>query len=364
MKKLILSLLMATAITACGQKADFPKTSKPVIKIGAILPLSGSQTALGESSKAGMMKALADKNKEDLHYDYQLVFEDNQAKLASMPAIASKLILQDEVDAIGTTPSAMAKTIVPITDQKGKILYSISTEKKDYERFGKYAFVQGYSSIDMVNKVIEILKKQNADNMALFAQNIGIQAFLIQDFEKRLKEENIKYVINVSNPGETDFRLTIAQDKTNGFNKFVIMMFPPEQDIVLKQLLEAGIEKKDITGFSLDMGKATDMKKGIPTITNNYGTEDFVNEIQKEYNIESTLSSSEFYDFVNLMIEAYENLYKENQAKPMAEEVTAYIQAKKTFPCMSGECSVRPNGFIINQPTVRVYQDGKWVAED
>ena len=64
MKKLVLSLLMATALTACGDESgDKNKTeanAKPVVKIGASLPLSGDMTETGKNLQAAMSLAFQD----------------------------------------------------------------------------------------------------------------------------------------------------------------------------------------------------------------------------------------------------------------------------------------------------------------
>ena len=57
MKKLIVILCFALALTACKDEKKAPETQvKPVIKNGAIIPLSGPQAAMGEAAKAGMQK--------------------------------------------------------------------------------------------------------------------------------------------------------------------------------------------------------------------------------------------------------------------------------------------------------------------
>jgi hypothetical protein len=109
------------------------------------------------------------------------------------------------------------------------------------------------------------------------------------------------------------------------------------------------------------MSKVTDFKKGILTITNSYRSEDFIQTIQKEYHLVSTINSSGFYDFVALMIEAYEYFYKEKQIKPTAQEITTYIHNKKVFSCMSGTCVVNPNGFIVSDPIIRIFKDDRWI---
>ena len=84
MKKLILSLLTIAALTACGDKAEneVQEGTKPVIKIGATLPLTGDLAYAGQNMKAAMELSLKDiQKKEKLKYDYQLVFEDDGYEL-------------------------------------------------------------------------------------------------------------------------------------------------------------------------------------------------------------------------------------------------------------------------------------------
>ena len=360
MKKLIISLLMATALVACGEKTENKTTeSKQTIKIGGIFPLSGPQASMGEAAKAGMLKALKEKNLDSLHYNYELVFEDNQGKIPVMPAAATKLITQDKVDAISTITSAFAKVIAPLADQHNILLWDYSFEDKNYPRFGKYAFNQGISTQDIADKFYHDFAKNNIENIAVYAQNVGVLGLVTNNLEEKLQQQGLKYTINASNPGERDFRLSIAQNKENGFNKFLVMAFPPEREIIIKQLLEAGVAKDDIYALCLDMSPVIDLYEGIKNVTYSHGSKDFIDNLAKEYNLSSTFSSTGFYDFVNLVIEASENLYKKGE-KPTAEQINNYILAKGKYPCASGECDVKENGFILNQPIALVCRDQKW----
>lgn len=362
MKKYLLTLFMVLALTACDNKKDETQASnKPVIKIGAILPLTGSQATMGAAAKAGMQKALDDKDKSSLHYDYQLVFEDNQAKLPSMPAIANKLIMQDKVNAIGVITSPMARIIAPIADQHQILIYAFSIEEEKYERFGKYAFIQGMSTESVAQKLVEIFVADKIDNISLYMENIGVLGSLTAYLEQKLSKSDIKFEVNTFNPGERDFRIAIEKSKNKEFMHFLQAGFPPERDIILKQLSETGITNENIYSFGLDLGKPLKEYSNIKAVSYNQGTDEFMEEIQQKYSIDNIYGSAEFYDFVNMIIDTYETLYKEGH-KPTAEEVTAYIHNKKEFPCMSGQCVVHPNGFIINAPIIRVYKDGKWVT--
>ena len=360
MKKLILILCFALALTACKDEKKAPETQvKPVIKIGAIIPLSGPQAAMGEAAKAGMQKALKEKTNSDQHYSYELVFGDNQAKLQVMPTLANKIILQDNVDALATITSAMARVIAPITDEKEKVLYNFSIEQGDYQRFGKYTFTQGMPIDAIADKAEEFLTQKGMNDILIFAENIGIIGSLTTYLSKNLSEKNIRHNVNTFNPGERDFRVAIEKAKAEGYKYFFTFGFPPERTIIRKQLVESSVTNDYIYSFCMDLEKASDDNNNITTVTYNPGPSEFVESVQQEYNIDSTFGSAVFYDFVSLMIEAYEALYK-NGEKPTAEEITTYIHGKKKYPCMSGICIVNENGFITNDPVFRTFQNGKW----
>jgi len=360
MKKWLLSLCMVLALVACDNKKEEAQTEgKPVVKIGAILPLSGSQTDMGEAARAGMLKALAEKDTSALHYDYQFVFEDNQAKLASMPAIANKMVIQDKVDAIGVITSPMARVITPISDQKQILIYSFSIEEKDYKPFGKYAFIQGMSTESVAQRLVELLTSDKLDNVSLYIENIGVLGSLTSYLEQKLSKTNIKYEVNTFNPGERDFRIAIEKSKVKGFTNFIQAGFPPERDIILKQLKETGISNENIYSFGLDLSKPIDAYSGIKAVSYNQGTDDFIQSIQQDYHIDNVYGSAVFYDFVNLMIDSYESLFNENE-KPSAEKIVSYVHSKKEYKCASGQCLVQDNGFILNKPTIRVYKDHQW----
>ena len=177
--------------------------------------------------------------------------------------------------------------------------------------------------------------------------------------EQKLSKTNIKYEVNTFNPGERDFRIAIEKSKVKGFTNFIQTGFPPERDIILKQLKETGVSNENIYSFGLDLSKPIDAYSGIKAVSYNQGTDDFIQSIQQDYHIDNVFGSAVFYDFVNLMIDGYESLYNENE-KPSAEKIASYVHNKKEYKCASGNCVVNDNGFILNQPILRKFADGKW----
>ena len=115
MKKVLLSLLMATSLVACGEKTEAPKeNTKPVVKIGVILPLSGNNSAMGEASKKAMLMAIADNTKQSNKYNYEIIFEDNQMITSKTAVIANKLININKVDVISLSFLLMVSLLLQL----------------------------------------------------------------------------------------------------------------------------------------------------------------------------------------------------------------------------------------------------------
>ena len=71
MKKIILSLCMVLALASCDDKKETAQANaKPVIKIGATLPLSGDLSYVGIGAQNALNMLLDKWQKENTKYDY------------------------------------------------------------------------------------------------------------------------------------------------------------------------------------------------------------------------------------------------------------------------------------------------------
>ena len=114
MKRWLLSLCMILALAACdNKKEEAQEATKPTIKIGAILPLSGDLAVWGNSEKQGLI--LAQENlPKDLKNKYELVVEDSSNANKNIQHIAQKMISVDKVDAVITMFDPAANIVGPI----------------------------------------------------------------------------------------------------------------------------------------------------------------------------------------------------------------------------------------------------------
>ena len=97
MRKWLLSLCMVLALTACDNKKEEAQAdSRPVVKIGVMLPMSGEIAEFGETSRYAVEFAAADH--EDSPIKFEIIFEDDTFTPSRAAMIANKFISVDKVD--------------------------------------------------------------------------------------------------------------------------------------------------------------------------------------------------------------------------------------------------------------------------
>ena len=127
MKKRIVAAMCSTLLAAgllagCGLASNTTQTAadNDVIKIGAVVPLTGDVPALGESAKNGYQLAV-DKINANGGIDGKqvvIIFEDDENQPSKAPTVAQKLITQDHVVGIvGATNSKCSIPMGPICTQ-------------------------------------------------------------------------------------------------------------------------------------------------------------------------------------------------------------------------------------------------------
>ena len=81
MKKLILSLCIILALSACKDENEPKEQTKPVVRIGATLPLTGGFSETGNSAKQALLIAFEKWQQKDMKYRYELFVEDDAKEI-------------------------------------------------------------------------------------------------------------------------------------------------------------------------------------------------------------------------------------------------------------------------------------------
>lgn len=356
MKKLIIILCFISLIGACDNKKEAQKPQeKPLIKIGAVLPLTGDGAMLGASLKAGILAALEDKLNGNLKYHYEAIFEDNQQQPAKSAIAANKLIASDKVNMLVTFTTGSGRVVAPIAEN-AKLLNLVATlEDENAEPMGKTTFWQGPTLQSYHRTLLKAFEKRGVKKLTLLAAHVGVACVGTEHLADLLKEKGVDVKVECFNPTDRDFRLPLQKYIKDGFEYFYLQFFPPQTDIIVHQLKEQNILPEHMFGSGIDTGTDMTIFENINHVGGNSGSPEFVDRLMREYKVDNVYMAASSYDLINLAIDAFENA----QDIKNIDEITAYIKEHATRKCESGDCKLLPNGFIANEAEWRTYKNGK-----
>ena len=358
MKKWLLSLCMVLALTACKdeKKETTTTNTKPIVKIGAILPLSGDLAVWGNSEKQGLMLAKGNLP-ADLKNKYELVIEDSSNANKNIQHLAQKLISVDKVNAIITMFDPAANIVGPMASANKIIHFGQSWFPQyvtDEYNYNVYADMKEEAQL-----IANYLANKKIKKVYLFTVNqtgfIGGTDILKQ----LLKEQSIEYQETTFNFGQTDFRTDIVKAKSFEAQAYIIGAFAPEADILTKQLKQINGEDIIITGLDLGLNIANkSLYEGSvfasPAIPNN----SFLKDYQTKYNDENYLFGATVgYVSFNALVHAFENNQKNNN-NPVAE----FLCSNHNIPTIYAEDITKDKGLIYIPAKLLTITQDKLIA--
>ena len=354
MKKWLLSLCMVLALTACdNKKEETQANAKPVIKIGAILPLSGDLAVWGNSEKQGLM--LAQENlPEGLRNKYELVIEDSSNANKNIQHIAQKMISVDKVDAIITMFDPAANIVGPMATTNKIIHFGQSWFPQyvtDEYNYNVYADMREEARL-----IAEYLAQKGIKKVYLFTVNqtgfIGGTDILKQLLEKR----EIEYQETNFNFGQTDFRTDIVKAQSFEAEAYIIGAFAPEADILTKQLKQINGEDIIITGLDLGLNIANRRLYkgsvfGSPAIPEN----SFLSAYNTKYDDENYLFGATVgYVSFNALVNAFENSQILDK-----QDVASFLSENNNIPTIYSEKIIKDGGLIYIPSKLLTIKDDK-----
>jgi len=254
MKKsvIIISIIVVGAL-AIGLIVTQTKKEPAVIKIGAILPLTGDFASFGEEIKKGMEIAREEyDNRTGLSFN--IIYEDDQSlsPVSSVNA-ANKLIQMDKVHVGMTMLVEESRPIAPIFNKNKIPLIVLWDSNKFIKDAGEYIFSNGFST----EKAGEIMAQFAYSKLGLkrvaLIKHVDPWAEIISDsFEASFKKlgGSIEYK-DALQPTETDYKTVIAKIKKKDVDGVYFALVPPNSALFLIQAKELGLKSRLLTGDAL-----------------------------------------------------------------------------------------------------------------
>lgn len=323
MKKFILSLMMATALTACGDDNEANKNvsqnTKPVIKIGASLPLSGNLAVYGKALQKSLDLALKDQDKNKLKYDYKVIIEDDEYDVKKALTNLNRFKSIDHVNAVMSFWGNVG-TITSDWAEKNRVIH-MSCAASDKVGLGYYNFNHATQPKTLLNRILKFYRDNNFKKIGIaYLQALEIQEF-IDHFVPILKENGFEVVfVTAFNPQEKDVKMEILKMKETKPDVVEVLMNSPLINIFGKASKELGF---DVPMSSINnMTDALEEYEGQTFVTEDSGKASFTEHFETKTGVQQTACVVNYYDGFNMLVNAYENTpVKEGETVPSNEDV-------------------------------------------
>ena len=341
MKKILFALLAATMLIGCQEKKD-----DNVIKIGAILPLTGTIGSAGIDSKNGLELAIAKANTMLTTYNYQLeiVYEDHKSSAKDAVAAINKLITTDQIDLVYCQLTNTSLAIKPIVTAKKIPTFAVSgaIDLLENSQYVYRNYINPYYYAEETLKCISQLSS-NA-NMCVIYSNTDFGISMFDGLQKASHSSNI----NISN--------SYAYDDTSSDYKSLIYKVLNENPevktiyvagvgrnlgMIIKQLKQLGFQGNIIGGIELPydevIGAIGENHSNIYYIDFAFTPNDIDNEISKTFTEEYILAYGETpntsaalaYDAIMVITNVIQNKGNFTDIDMVTKGVTGSITVKE-----------------------------------
>ncbi|MEN9405654.1 MAG: hypothetical protein RLY47_613 [Candidatus Parcubacteria bacterium] len=357
--KWILGVVVLAVIVWIGMSmGDKAPETKPIIKIGATLPLTGNVAMLGESAQQALLLA-QEQISEKTKYQYELVVEDDQFKPAMGATTANKLISIDGVSAVLSFGSPVGNAVSPITEA-AKVPHINFFASDMHVADGDYNFVHYTPPYEDSRVFISELGKRGIKSIVFFAQydNPGVGA-IIEAFETDIVGTDIEVLSTQKfTTGTRDFRTLITSVKGLNPDIYVLEATSPELETLTTQLREAGVQTPVTTMEAFEFSDQLGLFEGMWYVNAADPQDWFVDLFTEKYAVAPKFGAANGYDAVHLIVQAVEKA-GDGKIVPSPEEIrNALAQIKGFDGALGDNLDIDENGIVVSGAVVRVIENG------
>ena len=366
-KKILIPLILILLAVIIVGIITYPKKKEPeVIKIGAILPLTGDAAQWGIPPRRGAELAIKKINEANfLNFKLDLIVEDGKCSPKEAVSAFNKIITVDKVRLVmGEVCSGATLAIAPIAEKNGILLISPAStnptisEAGDYifrvipsdalrgKVFAEYVFNKGYRRVGIIY-INNEGGKGNRDSFKERFENLGGQIVI---------EETYK-------PGSTDMRAQLTKIKSISPEVVIAVSYPSDTYILMKQAKELELNiplyfQTEAVEDSNVLREAGNAAEGViyilPAPAEGEKTDEFIQEYEKVYGIKPELFAAEGYDIIWLIANAIKDTGKTDP-----KSIKDYLYKVKNYQGASGIITFDENGDVLKPMAIKTIKDGK-----
>lgn len=366
MKKTIIFTLTLLLICGCtNQKKD-----QNVVKIGALLSLSGDIAEYGQRVKKGVDLAVEEINAHNgiKEKKIEIIYEDTKGSPKEGVNGVQKLLTNKDIHIIiGTISSSVTLAVEPITTKNKVLLFSPAASSPKLSGISKY-FFRNWTSDDLEAAVLAdyTFDKLKISNVAVLYVNNDYGIGLSNRFKQKLEELGGKvYTMEAYPQNAKDFRAQLAKIKDLNPTAIYLAGYHKEMAYATKQIKELGIncqilgdadygvqELLEITGSSSE-GAIFSIPK---TDFSDKITSSFRQNFIAKYKAEPSIFEANGYDVVYILKKAIETVGFDN------DSISNYISKLKDYRGAAGLQSFTKEGDVIKPISIKQVKNNQFIT--
>ncbi len=351
-------------ISGCGTdaktitgKAVAVEKQKPVVNIGAVLPLSGSSAFIGEGASDALV--LAKEMLGETKYNYRILLEDDQLNPKVTSTAANKLISVDGVDAIMSITSGTGNVVTPLATQHDVIHFGIASDENIAK--GKYNFIHWTTPDEEARKWAEEAERRGIKKVGVFLMNQQGAIAINDKMKEELEMRGIEVYEEVFGLGTRDFKTIIMKLRQHDPDVYLMQTLSPELEILTKQTRELGIDTP-LSGIEcFEYTEQMGLFEGQWYVQAADPTDEFSRAFEQRFGEAYSIGSPNAYDVFNLLVTAYEKA-GDGKSVPDTDDVIAELKKIDMFDGALGELEVDSKGIVHSEAVVRMIEDGRPVT--
>lgn len=331
------------------------KKQEKVIKIGAILPLTGSASVIGEWQRKGIQLATTEVNEKGGIEGKQvkIIFEDSKLDPKEALNAFNKIHATTKAPVVFSCGSAVSNALLPVIDENKTVMLMIAVSLSGIADKSLYGFRFNVGSDDEAKVAVKFFtQKLKINTLAVIFINdefgLGAYEVIKRNFENQ--GGKILYAEAYDNQ-TTDFRTQLSQVKSLSPDVLYVIGYSKTSALAIKQAREMELKSVIMANMALTVpvyrkiiGEETE---GIYYTTNLFDpiTKDpkvkkFISSYQKKFDSEPSFFSAFAYDAAHILFQAIENKGYSNA------KIQAGLLEIKDFPGVIGTTSILPNGDV------------------
>ncbi len=359
-------IIILIGIVVINSKTE-PSTNAEAIKIGALLPMSGTGGIYGECQYNGAVLAVEEFNSSISAKDkkVELILQDTKGE--TKDGLNAYSNIKKDVQSTIVAMSGIVLSVGPLADEDKIVAMNIGAKNPKISNAGDYVFSTVQNS-DFDEKVFAkfVKNKLNINNVALISINNDYGMGTSNAFLNSFTAEGGKIVANEKyDASATDFRTILSKIKVSKPEGIFIIGYK-EQGLLLKQAGDLGIKTQwlapepfaspDIIGLA---GVSADgVIYHIPNLdpqTNEEPAKSFFANYKKRFGKEADFCSANSYDAVKLLTKAISSVGNDG------EKIKNWLYNEKNWESTTGKSTFDSNGDVTKDLMIMTVKDGKFV---